>query len=98
MSYSFVVTGADKAAAKAAVAAELDKVIAGQPMHARDKEAAIANAGAVIDLLTDSPPEGSIVHVSMNGSVGWMGDYQSKVEEAELTAASVSAYARWGSE
>jgi hypothetical protein len=84
MSYSFTVKAADKATAKLAVEAEFDRVVAAQPIHIRDKAAALANASAVIDLLMDVPDKH--ISVSVNGYVGWMlGDDQ------PLNSASVSA-------
>lgn len=70
MSYSFGVKAATKAEAKAAVAVEFDKVVASQPTHATDKDAALAAAGAFIDMLTD-PGEGQVISVNMHGSLGW---------------------------
>jgi hypothetical protein len=85
MSYSFTVKAATKDDAKAAVEAAFDNVVAQQPIHARDKAAALANASAVIDLLMDVPAD-KHVSVSVNGYVGWMlGDDQ------PLNSASVSA-------
>lgn len=69
MSYSFNVQAASKAAAKEAVATKFDEVIASQPIHARDKAAALANANAVIDLLADDDARN--ISVSVNGYVGW---------------------------
>jgi len=69
MSYSFSVTAADKAAAKAAVAAKFDEMVASQPIHARDRAAVLANANAVIDLLADDDTRD--VRVSFNGYVSW---------------------------
>lgn len=56
MPYSFSVKAANKEAAKIAVAAKFDEgVLAHQPVHARDRDALLATAGAVIDLLTTTP-------------------------------------------
>ena len=71
MSYSFSVKAASKAEAKAAVAREFDRVVETQPIHARDREAALANANAVIDLLADQAPDGHVIAVNCNGYVGW---------------------------
>ena len=68
MSYSFNVRAADKAAARAAVAAELDKVVEAQPLHSIDRIHAEAAADAFLDLIGD-PGEGQEVSVSVNGSV-----------------------------
>jgi hypothetical protein len=84
MSYSFSVRGATKAQAKEKVAAELAKVVAGQPIHARDQAQAQAAADAFVDLLADD--DAKDVVVSVNGSVSWSSDVT-----APLTAASVGA-------
>lgn len=88
MSYGFNVRAADKAGAKTAVAAELDKVVQQQPVHAVDRAAAEAAAGAQIDLLGDDADKD--ISVSLSGSVGgtWAG-----AELTELTTATVSASA-----
>lgn len=88
MSYSFTVKAPNKAEAKQAVEEAFDKVVAQQPIHARDRAAAIANASAVIDMLVDDPD--FHISVSVNGYVGWR-----EVLNAEgsnpLSSASVSA-------
>jgi hypothetical protein len=74
MSYSFQVKGADKAAAIKAVSDELGKVVADQPVHAKDQTQAQAAAEAMIGVLADDATKD--VHVSMSGSVSWHGDEQ----------------------
>lgn len=69
MSYSFSVKASNKSAAKEAVAAKFDEVLAVQPIHQRDKDAALANVNSVIDLLADDLTRD--VSVSVNGYVGW---------------------------
>jgi hypothetical protein len=92
MSYSFSFKADTKDAAKAKAAEEFDRlVVASQPVHARDRDAALANAGALIDLCTD-PADGEELAVSMNGSIstrGW--DPKTEYANAVLTAASASA-------
>lgn len=85
MSYSFSVKAPTKAEAKAKVAEQFAAVVAGQPTHAADQNAAVACAEAFINTLAD-PNEGDEVHVSMNGSLSW-----SNVDE--YTGASVTVYA-----
>lgn len=85
MSYSFSAKGATKAAAKAAVAAEFDKVIASQPVHAADKAAAIATAEAMIDV-TREPAEGEEVRVSVSGYLQWQG----QMDEGQFIGANVN--------
>lgn len=88
MSYSFNIRAADKAAAKAAVAAEMAKVVETQPDHAVDQAAALAVAGTQIDLLKDEPDMD--VAVSMNGSIGWIA--QPSAQNLTTASVGVSAY------
>lgn len=90
MSYSFTVRAPSKAAAKDAVSAKFDEVIAIQPIHARDKAAALANAGTVIDLLADDDTRD--VSVSVAGYVGWLDVLREDGSNA-LHSANVSASA-----
>lgn len=94
MSYSFSVKAATKPEAKAAVAAEIDRVIGAQPIHARDKAAAIVNASAVIDLLADDVAGGHVIAVSCNGYVGWQEVLREDCSNP-LISASVSAAASY---
>lgn len=71
MSYSFNVRGANKAAAKEAVAMKFAEVVAGQLVHEKDQAAVLSNAGAAIDLLADDDTKD--VSVSCNGYVSWPG-------------------------
>lgn len=75
MSYSFTVSAPDKAAAKSAVSAKLDEVMAQQPSHALDRNMAEASAHSFIDLLPGDAPAGQELSVSVNGSVGWRGTW-----------------------
>lgn len=72
MSYSFNVRAADKAAARAAITAELDKVVAQQPVHAADRAQAEANALAALEILPD-PTADEEISVTTNGWVQWKG-------------------------
>lgn len=92
MSYSFNVQAPTKAAAKDAVAAKFDEVIASQPIHTRDKAAALANAGAVIDLL--SGDDTRAISVSVSGSVQWRDELRPDGSNP-LQGASVSAFASY---
>ena len=88
MSYSFSVQASSKAAAKDEIAAKFDEVISAQPIHARDKAAALANASAVIDLLMDDDTRD--ISVSVNGYVGWEENLREDGSNP-LRSASVSA-------
>lgn len=88
MSYSFTVSVASKSDVKAAVAAEMDKVIAMQAIHQRDRDAAINAADAYAQLVT--VPEGKTLKVSVSGSVGWSGGAQGSEAEIDLNGAGVS--------
>lgn len=92
MSYSFNVQASTKSAAKDAVAVKFDEVIATQPIHARDKTAALANANAVIDLLMDDDTRE--ISVSVNGYVGWQEVLRDDGSNP-LQSASVSASASY---
>ncbi|WP_316171045.1 hypothetical protein [Bradyrhizobium sp. SZCCHNRI1058] len=99
MSYSFNLYAGSKSEAKAAVAAKLDEVIASQAIHVRDKSAVLANASAVIELLTDAAPEGHVIYVGCNGSVSWadveLAADGSNVADIPLRTASISAHASY---
>lgn len=73
MSYSFSVRAANRAAVMEKIGAELDKVVASQPMHANDRDRAFAAARSFVELLPESP-EGQEIQVSVHGSVGWKAD------------------------
>jgi hypothetical protein len=89
MSYSFNIRAANKADAKAAVEVKFDEVIAGQPVHARDRAAVLANAYAVIDLLGDD--DAKDISVTCGGYVSWQ--TAEPPESVPLSSASVSASA-----
>lgn len=91
MSYSFNFKAANKEAAKEAAAQHFDeKVVAGQPIHLRDRATILANVNAVIDLLVDN--DSKDVSVSMNGHVSWINQ---PPEEPQFIAASISASASY---
>lgn len=71
MTYQIAAKGKTKAEAKQALAAEFDKMMGVQPVHSKDRAAALANADACIDLLEDV--EGMGVSVTCNGYVSWNG-------------------------
>lgn len=89
MSYSFSVRGATKTEVTEKIASELDKVVAGQPVHAADKEQAKAAAASFVSILPELG-EDQDYSVSMNGSVGGLWDGSAL---AKLTSASVSVSA-----
>lgn len=82
MSYSFSVQASSKKEAVEKVAAELEKVVASQPPHEADKQAAKTTAETFIGLLRD-PKDGESITVSMNGSLSWQ-------ETGVFTGANVS--------
>lgn len=66
MSYSFTLRAADKDAAKAAVSKQFkDVVIANQPSHRIDQQAAVNAIHSLIDLLPHKPERD--VYVSVSG-------------------------------
>ncbi|TCG08356.1 hypothetical protein BZM27_12535 [Paraburkholderia steynii] len=72
MSYSFTVTAATKDEAYALAEKEFDAVVAVQPNHATDKQPALANIDAALDLLSDDDAQD--IRVSCNGSLMWVTD------------------------
>jgi hypothetical protein len=70
MSYSFQVKATSRAGAKDAVAAEFDKMVEFQKIHARDKAIVLANANAVIDLV-EEPADDFVLSVTCNGYLSW---------------------------
>jgi len=84
MSYSFNVRGANKAEAKAAVAAKFAEIVQQQPIHARDAAAVQANADNAIDLLNDDDTRD--ISVSVNGSLSWF-----NADTERLSAVSISS-------
>lgn len=71
MSYSFSVRGTTKNEAMTKVIAQLDAVVAGQPIHAADRFQAQAAVEAFLGVLP-SNPDGQEFQVSVHGSVGWI--------------------------
>ena len=69
MSYSFNVKGATKLGAAQKAVEEMNKVVSGQPIHAKDKEAVLATVENVLDVLQDDPERD--VSLSVNGYVSW---------------------------
>lgn len=91
MSYSFNVTGANKAAALEAVKLAMEGVVNTQPVHARDQQQAAAAAAEMVEILHDDSAKDVVVSVS--GSLGWN---LGPAGEEQFTSAnvSVSAYLR----
>jgi hypothetical protein len=90
MSYSFTVSGSTKDEAKQAVVAKFDEVVAGQSVHATDREQAIAAANAFIDMI-DNPSDGEKINVSVNGSIGGSNWTDGKPERITSAGVNVSA-------
>lgn len=70
MSYSFNVRAATLAAAVTAVSAKFDEVVSAQPVHANDRDAAVAAATALTGLCVE-PGENEEVSVSVSGWLQW---------------------------
>ena len=91
MSYSFNVRAADKAAARAAITAELDKVVEQQPIHSADRAQAEVNANGALDVIPE-PGDGEEISVAVNGYVQWRGVLNGE-PPALITAATINASA-----
>ena len=87
MSYSFSARGATEAETMKKVDAELDKVVASQPVHEADRMQARAAAMAFLNVLPD-PSDKQEFYVSVSGSVGWSGTLGAA--DQALTSASVN--------
>lgn len=73
MSYSIGVVAATILAAREALEAKFDEsVVKPQPVHAKDRDQALAAADAFLALLGPQP-ENHDVSITMNGSLGWNG-------------------------
>lgn len=70
MSYSFVVRASNKAEANQKAVAQLDAIVASQPVHAHDVEQAKATVAAFVGMLVDD--ESRDVVVSVNGSIWYV--------------------------
>jgi hypothetical protein len=89
MSYSFSARGATKAEVIKKVDAELNKVVASQPVHSADHAQAKAAAEAFLGVLPD-PNAKQEFDVAVSGSVGWSGVLG---EDQVLTSAGVNVSA-----
>lgn len=85
MSYSFSVRASSKASVALLVAAELERVVEAQSIHAKDAKAALAAAEALIEVLANDAD--ADVRVDMSGSVGWRG-----TDEVRSVNVQISAY------
>lgn len=73
MSYSIGVVAINIQAAREALAAKFDEqVLKSQPVHAKDRDQALAAADAFLALLGPQP-ENHDVTINLNGSLGWSG-------------------------
>jgi hypothetical protein len=88
MSYSFNVKAATKADAVTQAEQEFDKVVEGQPIHAKDRKAAMTAVGNVVDVLQDDPARE--VSVSVSGYVSWSEGEAIHTANVSVTASLVS--------
>lgn len=70
MSYSASVKAKTKAEAKGAVVEKFNEIVAGQPVHQADRDAAQSAVKAFIDTLTE-PGDEQQISVSFSGSLSW---------------------------
>ena len=84
MSYSFLITADTKEEATGKIRDQFDAVVASQPIHAADKEAAVIAAQAFVRILAD-PHEGDEIYVNVYGSLGWRYDSPDEFLSAGLT-------------
>ena len=91
MSYSFDFTVATKAEAKERVTTELVTVVSVQPVHAQDRDAALAAAHTFIDMLADDDTKD--IRVNVHGSVSYPWSEDMDASAAPLSQASVGVSA-----
>lgn len=91
MSYSFSIRAANKAAAKALIAARMAEVAKGQACHKRDEAQAVATAGAYIDMLDDDDSKDVVVHVNGSLSGRWVDGDITIVTGANLSLGACTA-------
>lgn len=88
MSYSISVRGTSRAAALSLLAEKFDREVIGpQPVHAHDRDQALAAAEVFVNL-TQEPDDQHEIALSLSGSIGWQHD--GDAEKRVFTAASVS--------
>lgn len=98
MSYSFQVREANQEAAIQAATVKFDEVVTQQPVHARDREAVLANIKAAVGLLGEHPTFGTyewVVSIYVNGYVSWPSVPGEDLATVQLSTASISASAAW---
>lgn len=86
MSYSFGVKAATKAEAYDACVAAMENVVLSQPSHAKDRDQALANVRAALDILPEVADKD--VAVSMNGYLSgtWSGNDVTEVIGVNISA------------
>jgi hypothetical protein len=87
MSYSFTVRAKDRNDARQVIVNRFDEVIKSQPIHARDREGVIKGVKALVDLI--AIPEGHVLSITCNGSVGWNGKGDD-ITQADITGANLN--------
>lgn len=86
MSYSFGIKAANKVEAYNACVAKMDETVAQQPSHAADRDQALANVKAALDLLPEVADKDVAVAMSGYLSGTWNGNVVS-----DFTGVSISA-------
>jgi hypothetical protein len=87
MSFSFSVVGPTKEDVMASLEAEMTEVVSAQANHAHDR----SSIESVVDIylgLLDDRAEG-VFHVSVSGSVGWLGSMEQPVYNGAGVSVSV---------
>ena len=93
MSYSFSVTADTMDDATRQIREQFDAVVAAQPSHAADKEAAVVAAQTLVRLL-DVSGDGEEIYVSMSGSLGWNHDNHDNPEKFIHASVTINASMR----
>lgn len=92
MSYSFSVRGKTKAEVKERADIEFKRVLANQPTHKVDMEAAQNAANAFVDMLDHAESANMDIVCAVNGSVSWRGLLPDEAPRYTNAGVSVSVY------
>ena len=98
MSYSFNLTAPNKAAAKDAVKAKFDEIVAAQPVHVADRGIAERHTFAVIDVLPDDDHQDVSVHCNGYVSGNWQGDTVTRISGVTASASASLAARKDGAQ
>lgn len=87
MSYSINVQGKTADEVREELDSKLAEIIERQPIHARDRDAAVKAVKALLSVV--EVPEGKMYKVSVSGSCGWDGNLPADGDHSNVTITGV---------